>query len=171
MKGWRTWKKCRTTVLKNWVKRQNAGIIPRSAGNLDLPDLVEVQTQSFEWFIREGIREVFEDIYPIQNYGGNIRLEIRRLRIWHAKVYRQRVQIPGGEFRRAIESENGAGNGRQYNRWSTDKVGRRFPGRIPNDDGNRNFHYQRRWTCYRFSDCTFARRLFWYCFRRQNWQR
>ena len=76
------------------------------SGNLDLPDLVEVQTQSFEWFIREGIREVFEDIYP----------EIRRLRIRHAKVYRQRVQIPGGEFRRAIESENGAGNGRQYNR-------------------------------------------------------
>ena len=45
------------------------------SGNLDLPDLVEVQTQSFEWFIREGIREVFEDIYPIQNYGGNIRLK------------------------------------------------------------------------------------------------
>ena len=45
------------------------------SGSLDLPDLVEVQTQSFEWFIREGIREVFEDIYPIQNYGGNIRLK------------------------------------------------------------------------------------------------
>ena len=45
------------------------------SGNLDLPDLVEVQTQSFEWFVKEGIREVFDDIYPIQNYGGNIRLK------------------------------------------------------------------------------------------------
>ena len=45
------------------------------SGNLDLPDLVEVQTQSFEWFVKEGIREVFEDIYPIQNYGGNICLK------------------------------------------------------------------------------------------------
>ncbi len=45
-----------------------------SAG-LDLPDLVEIQTASFEWFVKEGIREVFEDIYPIYNYAGNIRLK------------------------------------------------------------------------------------------------
>ncbi len=45
-----------------------------SAG-LDLPDLVEIQTASFEWFIAQGIREVFEDIYPINNYGGNIKLK------------------------------------------------------------------------------------------------
>ena len=45
-----------------------------SAG-LDLPDLVEIQTASFEWFVRDGIREVFEDIYPIYNYAGNIKLK------------------------------------------------------------------------------------------------
>ena len=45
-----------------------------SAG-LDLPDLVEIQTASFEWFVSQGIREVFEDIYPIYNYAGNIRLK------------------------------------------------------------------------------------------------
>ncbi len=45
-----------------------------SAG-LDLPDLVEIQTASFEWFTKEGIREVFDDIYPISNYAGNIRLK------------------------------------------------------------------------------------------------
>lgn len=108
--------KMRNYRIEKLGKRQNAGIIPRSAGNLDLPDLVEVQTQSFEWFIREGIREVFEDIYPIQNYGGNIRLKFVDYEFGTPKVYRQRVQIPGGELRRAIESENGAGNGRQYNR-------------------------------------------------------
>ena len=43
------------------------------SGTLDLPDLVEVQTASYEWLCKEGLKEVFEDIYPIQNYGGNIK--------------------------------------------------------------------------------------------------
>ena len=42
---------------------------------LELPDLTEIQTASYEWFLKEGIREVFEDIYPISNYAGNIRLK------------------------------------------------------------------------------------------------
>ena len=46
------------------------------SGNLELPNLVEVQTDSFKWFITEGIKEVFDDIYPITNYGGNITLEL-----------------------------------------------------------------------------------------------
>ena len=46
------------------------------SGNLELPNLVEVQTDSFKWFTKEGIKEVFDDIYPIQNYSGNIRLKL-----------------------------------------------------------------------------------------------
>ncbi|MCH4207213.1 MAG: DNA-directed RNA polymerase subunit beta [Solobacterium sp.] len=42
---------------------------------LDLPDLTEIQTASFEWLLKDGIREVFEDIYPIYNYAGNIILK------------------------------------------------------------------------------------------------
>ncbi|MGM9941290.1 MAG: DNA-directed RNA polymerase subunit beta [Bulleidia sp.] len=45
------------------------------SSGLEMPDLVEIQTDSFDWFLREGIREVFEDIYPISNYNGNIRLK------------------------------------------------------------------------------------------------
>ena len=45
------------------------------SGGLALPNLVEIQTDSFRWFLTEGIKEVFEDIYPISNYGGNIRLK------------------------------------------------------------------------------------------------
>ena len=41
---------------------------------LDLPNLVEIQTDSFKWFQQEGIKEVFEEIYPIVNYSENIRL-------------------------------------------------------------------------------------------------
>ncbi|MBC8588118.1 DNA-directed RNA polymerase subunit beta [Paratissierella segnis] len=42
---------------------------------IDLPDLIEVQKSSFEWFIKEGLKEVFEDISPIQDYTGNLILE------------------------------------------------------------------------------------------------
>ena len=45
------------------------------SGKLELPNLVEIQTDSFEWFKNDGIAEVFNEIYPIQNYGGNIRLK------------------------------------------------------------------------------------------------
>ncbi|MBQ3418763.1 MAG: DNA-directed RNA polymerase subunit beta [Erysipelotrichaceae bacterium] len=46
------------------------------SGNLELPYLVEIQTDSFKWFTEEGIKEVFDEIYPIQNYGGNICLKL-----------------------------------------------------------------------------------------------
>ncbi|HKM19606.1 MAG TPA: DNA-directed RNA polymerase subunit beta, partial [Candidatus Dojkabacteria bacterium] len=42
---------------------------------LDLPDLTEVQKSSYQWFIEEGLQEVFDDISPIQDYTGNLILE------------------------------------------------------------------------------------------------
>ena len=48
------------------------------SGKLELPNLVEIQTDSFEWFTKEGIQEVFNEIYPIENYGKNIRLNFLR---------------------------------------------------------------------------------------------
>ena len=45
------------------------------SSGLDLPDLVEIQTAAFDWFLRDGIKEVFDDVYPISNYAGNIRLK------------------------------------------------------------------------------------------------
>ena len=42
---------------------------------LELPDLIEVQRSSYEWFLSEGLKEVFEDISPIQDYTGNLILE------------------------------------------------------------------------------------------------
>jgi len=42
---------------------------------LDVPDLVEVQKKSFEWFCTEGLREVFREISPIENFGSNLAVE------------------------------------------------------------------------------------------------
>ena len=45
------------------------------SGALELPNLVEIQTVSFERFLNEGIQEVFGEVYPIVNYNGNISLK------------------------------------------------------------------------------------------------
>ena len=45
------------------------------SGNLELPNLVEIQTDSFEWFTKQGINEVFNEIYPISNFNGDIKLK------------------------------------------------------------------------------------------------
>ncbi|OHW62412.1 DNA-directed RNA polymerase subunit beta [Andreesenia angusta] len=42
---------------------------------LELPDLVEIQKKSYEWFLKEGLKEVFDDISPIRDYTGNLILE------------------------------------------------------------------------------------------------
>ncbi len=41
----------------------------------EMPNLIEIQTKSFDWFLEEGLREVFEDISPIKDYAGNLILE------------------------------------------------------------------------------------------------
>ena len=47
------------------------------SGKLELPNLVEIQTNSFEWFKKYGIQEVFEEIFPIENHGRNIKLKYK----------------------------------------------------------------------------------------------
>ncbi|MDQ0275647.1 DNA-directed RNA polymerase subunit beta [Peptoniphilus koenoeneniae] len=42
---------------------------------LELPNLLEVQTSSFKWLLDEGLREVFDDVSPIEDYAGNLILE------------------------------------------------------------------------------------------------
>lgn len=41
----------------------------------EMPNLIQLQTNSYDWFVREGLREVFEDISPIKDYAGNLVLE------------------------------------------------------------------------------------------------
>ena len=42
---------------------------------LELPNLIEVQKKSYEWFLKEGLKEAFEDISPISDFSGNLSLE------------------------------------------------------------------------------------------------
>jgi DNA-directed RNA polymerase subunit beta len=53
---------------------------------LDVPNLVEIQRESFKWFLKEGIREVFEEVSPIKDFTGNLEL--------HFAVGRRRSRTP-----------------------------------------------------------------------------
>ena len=42
---------------------------------LEMPNLIEVQKDSYKWFLDEGLKEVFDDISPIEDYGGQMSLD------------------------------------------------------------------------------------------------
>ena len=42
---------------------------------LEMPNLIEVQKDSYQWFLSEGLKEVFDDISPIADYSGHLSLE------------------------------------------------------------------------------------------------
>ncbi|MCD2138267.1 DNA-directed RNA polymerase subunit beta [Salinicoccus halitifaciens] len=42
---------------------------------LDLPNLIEIQTKSYEWFLKTGLIEMFKDISPVEDFTGNMSLE------------------------------------------------------------------------------------------------
>ena len=42
---------------------------------LEMPNLIEVQTNSYQWFLDDGLKEVFRDISPISDFGGHLSLE------------------------------------------------------------------------------------------------
>ena len=46
----------------------------RTSDVLELPSLIEVQLNSFEWFKREGLRELFDEISPIESFNGSLKL-------------------------------------------------------------------------------------------------
>mgnify|MGYP003758900091 FL=1 len=54
---------------------------------LDIPNLIEVQKNSYRWFLEEGIKQVFEDISPITDYTENLVLEFVDYRLEKSPKY------------------------------------------------------------------------------------
>ncbi|HET8872404.1 MAG TPA: hypothetical protein VFM83_01850, partial [Gaiellaceae bacterium] len=42
---------------------------------LELPNLIDIQKASFQWFMEEGLRETIDDISPIEDYTGTLAVE------------------------------------------------------------------------------------------------
>ncbi|MCL2372368.1 MAG: DNA-directed RNA polymerase subunit beta [Defluviitaleaceae bacterium] len=53
----------------------------RIAEVLEIPNLIEVQKESYDWFVAEGLKEVFCDISPITDYSGNLVLDLVDLKL------------------------------------------------------------------------------------------
>ncbi|MCI6659776.1 MAG: DNA-directed RNA polymerase subunit beta [Peptoniphilaceae bacterium] len=60
------------TKMYGKTERQSFSRIPQV---LELPNLLAIQKDSFEWFLKEGLREVLEDISPIRDYSGGLILD------------------------------------------------------------------------------------------------
>ncbi|MCI9440960.1 MAG: DNA-directed RNA polymerase subunit beta [Ruminococcus sp.] len=53
---------------------------------LQMPNLIEVQKNSYEWFLTDGLKEVFSDISPIADYSGHLSLEFVDFRLCEDEV-------------------------------------------------------------------------------------
>jgi DNA-directed RNA polymerase beta subunit len=53
---------------------------------LPLPNLIEIQLESYEWFLKQGLRELFDSFSPIEDYTGNIALEFMDYTIAEPKL-------------------------------------------------------------------------------------
>jgi len=65
---------------KNRIRQVAAGRNTRMSYSrqkevLEMPNLIEVQKDSYEWFLKDGLKEVFDDISPIEDFGGRLSLE------------------------------------------------------------------------------------------------
>lgn len=61
--------------LVNYGKHRTRRSFARISEVLELPNLIEIQTDSYQWFLDEGLREMFKDISPIEDFAGNLSLE------------------------------------------------------------------------------------------------
>lgn len=70
----------KTSMEKNRIRPIKLGngvrmSFSRQKEVLEMPNLIEVQTDSYKWFLAEGLNEVFRDISPITDYSGKLSLE------------------------------------------------------------------------------------------------
>ena len=65
-----------TGGARNYKEMDNNRVnYSKVSGTLPLPNLVEVQTESYQWLLEQGLDEALRDIFPIDNYAGTLKLE------------------------------------------------------------------------------------------------
>jgi DNA-directed RNA polymerase subunit beta len=65
-----------TGGARNYKEMDNNRVnYSKVSGSLPLPNLVEVQTESYQWLLDQGLDEALKDIFPIENYSGTLKLE------------------------------------------------------------------------------------------------
>ena len=62
--------------IKKVCKDRERRDFSRIHNSLELKDLLEIQKKSYDWFITEGIKEVLDEMFPVDNFAGTLSLEI-----------------------------------------------------------------------------------------------
>ena len=108
---------------------------------LPIPNLIELQLDSFKWFIANGLRELFDEISPIKDFTGKVmELQFLDYEFGVAQVHRARVPDQGPDLQPAAVRQ----------RRAPDQGDRRDPapaglhGRLPVHDRPGHVHHQRR---------------------------
>ena len=129
------------------ASRRNATVVPerkrysRIPEVLPIPDLIELQRDSFRWFIDHGLRELFDEISPIAGlHRQGDGAPLQGVRVRRAQVLRAGVPHPRPDLLQAALRERRAahqGDGR-------DPGAAGLHGRLPDHDGPGHLHHQRR---------------------------
>ncbi len=72
------------SIVKYGKKRERRNY-SRVKSNVELPNLIEVQTKSFDWFVKEGLEELLTDISPIENHTGDLELYFEGIEFGESK--------------------------------------------------------------------------------------
>ena len=64
-----------TYKVKKFGDHRERRTYAKTKNAIELNNLLEIQKKSYDWFITEGIKEVFEDIFPVESFTGNFSLE------------------------------------------------------------------------------------------------
>ena len=62
-------------TVKKFGDHRERRTYAKTKSAIELGNLLEIQKKSYDWFITEGIKEVFDDIFPVESFTGNLSLE------------------------------------------------------------------------------------------------
>ena len=79
IRGEQTWKKNRIRPVKSG--RTFRMSYSKSNEVLEIPNLIAIQKDSYQWFLGDGLKEVFDDISPIVDFSGNLELRFGKFRL------------------------------------------------------------------------------------------
>ena len=100
--------------IKKVCKDRERRDFSRVENSLELKDLLEIQKKSYQWFVEEGIKEVLDELFPVDNFAGTLSLEIGdysfdspRLTIKECKVRKSTYASPLKVQARLFNNETG----------------------------------------------------------------
>jgi len=115
---------------------------------LEMPDLIEMQKDSYKWFVKEGLAELFDEISPITDFiGRDLELYFEEYYLDEPKFDEKQSRAKKYHLRSSLARQNSSSEQKNERR----NFAGSFSWAISFDDRERNFHRQRHWKSCGFS--------------------